>query len=59
MFQIPKGLPYFTVEFGLDGGYAHVIENEEMVPHYFGKVHLLTREICFFISINSTPNFKF
>ncbi len=36
--QVPKGLPYFAVEFGLDGGFAHVIENEDLVPHYFGKV---------------------
>lgn len=36
--SIPKGLPYFNVEFGLDGGYAHVIEDEYAFPHYFGKV---------------------
>lgn len=36
--QVPKGLPYFAVEFGLDGGFAHVIENEDLIPHYFGKV---------------------
>ncbi|XP_028400015.1 CWF19-like protein 2 [Dendronephthya gigantea] len=35
--SIPKGLPYFAVEFGLDGGFAHVIENEELIPPYFGK----------------------
>ncbi|XP_031549332.1 CWF19-like protein 2 isoform X2 [Actinia tenebrosa] len=35
--SIPKGLPYFSVEFGLDGGYAHVIEDEHAFPHYFGK----------------------
>jgi len=34
---IPKGLPYFSVDFGLQGGYAHVIENEQKFPHYFGK----------------------
>lgn len=34
---VPKGLPYFSVEFGLDGGFAHVIEDEELFPHYFGK----------------------
>lgn len=37
--QVPKGLPYFAVEFGLDGGFAHVIENEDLIPHYFGKVY--------------------
>lgn len=35
--SVPKGLPYFAVEFGLDGGFAHVIENEDLIPHYFGK----------------------
>ncbi|KAJ8343166.1 hypothetical protein SKAU_G00304950 [Synaphobranchus kaupii] len=34
---IPKGLPYFSVDFGLQGGFAHVIENEKKFPHYFGK----------------------
>ncbi|XP_035240387.1 CWF19-like protein 2 isoform X2 [Anguilla anguilla] len=34
---IPKGLPYFSVDFGLQGGFAHVIENEQKFPHYFGK----------------------
>ena len=35
--SVPKGLPYFAVEFGLGGGFAHVIENEDLIPHYFGK----------------------
>lgn len=34
---VPKGLPYFAVEFGGDGGFAHVIEEEESFAHYFGK----------------------
>ena len=33
---VPKGLPYFAVEFGFDGGFGHIIE-EESFPHYFGK----------------------
>lgn len=33
---IPKGLPYFAVEFGSDGGFGHIIEDESF-PHYFGK----------------------
>lgn len=40
LFQVPKGLPYFAVEFGLDGGFAHVIEEEQNFHHYFGKVRL-------------------
>ncbi|XP_040903043.1 CWF19-like protein 2 isoform X2 [Toxotes jaculatrix] len=34
---VPRGLPYFAVDFGLQGGFAHVIENEKKFPHYFGK----------------------
>ncbi|XP_023648215.2 CWF19-like protein 2 [Paramormyrops kingsleyae] len=34
---VPKGLPFFSVDFGLQGGFAHVIENEQKFPHYFGK----------------------
>ncbi|XP_036392810.1 CWF19-like protein 2 isoform X2 [Megalops cyprinoides] len=34
---VPKGLPYFSVDFGLQGGFAHIIENEQKFPHYFGK----------------------
>ncbi|XP_068173499.1 CWF19-like protein 2 [Antennarius striatus] len=34
---IPRGLPYFAVDFGNQGGFAHVIENEDKFPHYFGK----------------------
>uniref|UniRef100_A0A3Q0R5I1 Cwf19-like C-terminal domain-containing protein n=1 Tax=Amphilophus citrinellus TaxID=61819 RepID=A0A3Q0R5I1_AMPCI len=35
---VPRGLPYFAVDFGLQGGFAHVIENEQKFPPYFGKV---------------------
>ncbi|TMS07190.1 CWF19-like protein 2 [Larimichthys crocea] len=34
---VPRALPYFAVDFGLQGGFAHVIENEQKFPHYFGK----------------------
>lgn len=36
--QVPRGLPYFSVDFGLQGGFAHVIEDQHKFPHYFGKV---------------------
>ncbi|KAG7226012.1 hypothetical protein INR49_018622 [Caranx melampygus] len=36
-FKVPRGLPYFAVDFGLQGGFAHVIENEQKFPYYFGK----------------------
>lgn len=36
--QIPKGFPYFAVDFGMQGGFAHVIEDERQFPKYFGKV---------------------
>ena len=32
---IPKGLPYFSVDFGLDSGFAHVIEDEQSFPRNF------------------------
>lgn len=34
---IPKGLPYFSVNFGLEGGFAHVIEDEQLFPKYFAQ----------------------
>ncbi|XP_071371988.1 CWF19-like protein 2 isoform X2 [Centroberyx affinis] len=34
---VPRALPYFAVDFGLQGGFAHVIENEQKFPYYFGK----------------------
>lgn len=34
---IPTGLPYFFVDFGLDGGYTHIIEDTAKFPHYFAK----------------------
>lgn len=35
--SVPKGLPYFCVDFGLQGGFAHIIEDKHKFPHYFGK----------------------
>ncbi|XP_030773819.1 CWF19-like protein 2 isoform X2 [Rhinopithecus roxellana] len=35
--SVPRGLPYFSVDFGLHGGFAHVIEDQHKFPHYFGK----------------------
>lgn len=34
---IPKGLPYFSVSFGMEEGYAHVIEDEQLFPKNFGQ----------------------
>nr|XP_018901629.1 PREDICTED: CWF19-like protein 2 [Bemisia tabaci] len=34
---IPKGLPYFAVDFGLQGGFAHVIEDEKLWPRNFAQ----------------------
>lgn len=36
---IPPNFPYFHVEFGLDGGFAHIIEDNEQFPVHFGKVY--------------------
>ena len=35
--SLPSGLPYFFVEFGMDGGYGHIIEDQTKFPHYFGR----------------------
>jgi len=34
---IPKGFSYFAVDFGLQSGYAHVIENEDSFVPYFAQ----------------------
>ena len=49
-FKIPKHMPYFTVAFGLDDGYAHIIENNEAFPSHFAKV-LDFNINCFTINI--------
>ncbi|XP_061387107.1 CWF19-like protein 2 homolog [Musca vetustissima] len=35
--SIPKGLPYFWVNFGMDTGFAHVIEDEQRFPPNFAQ----------------------
>jgi len=35
---IPKGLPYVWVHFGMDSGFAHVIEDEDRFPANFAQV---------------------
>ena len=39
--SIPQGFPYFFVEFGIDYGYVHVIEQESKFSRQFGRVCLL------------------
>ncbi len=34
---VPKGLPYFCVDFGVDSGFAHVIEDEKAFPNNFAQ----------------------
>ncbi|XP_037082378.1 LOW QUALITY PROTEIN: CWF19-like protein 2 homolog [Pollicipes pollicipes] len=34
---VPKGLPYFFVDFGLQPGFAHVVEDEELFPATFAE----------------------
>nr|CAH7755341.1 unnamed protein product [Callosobruchus chinensis] len=34
---IPKGLPYFAVNFGMNEGFAHVIEDERLFPDNFAQ----------------------
>lgn len=33
--SIPKGLPYFWVQFSVDSGFAHVIEEQDRFPANF------------------------
>lgn len=35
--SVPKGLPYFAVDFGMEGGFAHVIEDEQLFPPNFAE----------------------
>ena len=35
--SVPKGLPYFAVDFGNEGGFAHVIEEEKNFPTNFAQ----------------------
>ncbi|CAH2234044.1 CWF19-like protein 2 homolog [Pararge aegeria] len=34
---IPKGLPYFWIDFGMDPGFAHVIEDQQLFPINFAE----------------------
>lgn len=34
---IPKGLPYFAVSFGMEEGYAHIIEDQRLFPSNFAE----------------------
>lgn len=34
---IPKGLPYFFVSFGMNEGFAHIIEDQNMFPYNFAQ----------------------
>ncbi|VVC34516.1 Hypothetical protein CINCED_3A004607 [Cinara cedri] len=45
---IPKSLPYFAVDFGMQGGYAHVIEDEKMFPNNFAEVVIRVKKYFFF-----------
>ena len=35
--SVPKGLPYFHVDFGMQNGFAHVIEDEHLFPRNFAQ----------------------
>ena len=44
---LPRGFPYFCVGFGNCPGYAHVIEDEQSFPEYFGLVsYLIIMTFC-------------
>ncbi len=43
--SIPQGFPYFFVEFGIDSGYVHVVEQEAKFSRYFGRVEIKLRNV--------------
>lgn len=52
--SVPKGLPYFMVHFGMDVGFAHVIENEKEFPTNFAEVCIICscfRSVCVIYTI--------
>ena len=42
---VPKGLPYFFVDFAMTPGYAHVIEDEQQFPSNFAQVSRIRKLI--------------
>ncbi|XP_012277476.1 CWF19-like protein 2 [Orussus abietinus] len=34
---VPKALPYFSVNFGIQGGFAHIIEDDKLFPRNFAQ----------------------
>ena len=41
--SVPKGLPYFHIDFGMQNGFAHVIEDEQLFPKNFAQgMHILS-----------------
>jgi Protein similar to CwfJ C-terminus 2 len=42
---VPKGLPYFCVDFGMQSGFAHVIEDEQRFPSYFAQVNSIISDL--------------
>lgn len=44
---MPKGFPFFAVSFGTDGGFAHVIEDEQLFQRDFGLVSCLKLSFFF------------
>jgi hypothetical protein len=35
---VPKGMSYFCVDFGMQSGFAHIIEDEQRFPPVFAQV---------------------
>lgn len=50
---IPKGFSYFSVDFGLQSGYAHAIEDEQSFPANFAKVPLSLSYFHLFYCMNT------
>lgn len=48
---VPKGLPYFFVDFAMDAGFAHVIEDEQEFPNHFAQVYMTTSMSLFILGL--------
>lgn len=59
MRSIPKGMPYFSVQFGKSGGFAHVIENERTFPARFGQEILCGILEMDFLQLRGRPQVEF
>ena len=49
---VPKGLPYFHVDFGMEDGFAHVVEDEKEFAKNFAQGETKKKKPC---ALNDSP----